>query len=94
MKTTSKLILVVIASSTLLFGCSAPRHGAHWEYKTATVSNMAADAKLNELAEDGWSVVAFSRNEGGSNESTFVLKRKKYEASVLTREPQPVATVT
>jgi outer membrane murein-binding lipoprotein Lpp len=77
MSTTPKLLLAVVASSTLLFGCSTPQHGAHWEYKTVSVSNTAADAKLNELAADGWSVVDFSRNEGGSNQSTFVLKRKK-----------------
>jgi len=77
MNTAPKLLLAVIASSTLLLGCSTPQHGARWEYKTVSVYNMAADAKLNELAADGWSVVAFSRNEGGSNQSTFVLKRKK-----------------
>jgi hypothetical protein len=77
MNTTPKLLMAVVASSTLLLGCSTPHHGAHWEYKTVSVSNMEADAKLNELSADGWSFVAFSRNEGGSNQSTFVLKRKK-----------------
>src|SRR5579859_2594147 len=77
MSTTPKLLLAVIASSTLLLGCSTSQHGAHWEYKMVSVPNTAADAKLNELAADGWSVVDFSRNEGGSNQSTFVLKRKK-----------------
>ena len=77
MSTTPKLLLAVIACSTLIAGCSTPPHDARWEYKTVSVYNTLADAKLNELAVDGWSVVAFSRNEGGSNQSTFVLKRKK-----------------
>ena len=79
MSTTPKLLLAVIASSTLLFGCGTPRHIEHWEYKTVTLNNNwpTPDAKLNELGEEGWVVVGFSRNEGGSNNSTFVLKRHK-----------------
>jgi hypothetical protein len=78
MSTRPKLLLAVIASSTLFFGCSTPHHAEHWEYKTVTLSNWpAADAQLNELGAEGWVVVGFSRNEGGSNTSTFVLKRRK-----------------
>src|SRR4051794_12297290 len=39
MSKTSKLLLAVIASSTLLFGCSTPRHAERWEYKTVTLNN-------------------------------------------------------
>ena len=46
MSTRQKLLLAVIASSTLLLGCSTPRHSEHWEYKTVTLSNRpAADAR-------------------------------------------------
>ena len=86
MSTRQKLLLAVIASSTLLLGCSTPRHSEHWEYKTVTLSNWpAADAQLNELGAEGWGVVGFSRNEGGSNTSTFVLKRRKWKWDGLTR---------
>jgi hypothetical protein len=78
MSTTPKLLLAVVASSMLVFGCSTPRHAGHWEYKTVILSNRPeADAKLNELGAEGWVVVGFSRNEGGSNTSTFVLMRRK-----------------
>jgi hypothetical protein len=78
MSTTPKLLLAVVASSMLVFGCSTPRHAGHCEYKTVILSNRPeADAKLNELGAEGWVVVGFSRNEGGSNTSTFVLMRRK-----------------
>ena len=77
MSTTPKLLLAVITCSTLMLGCSTPQHEARWEYKIVTVSNTTADAKLNEMAAEGWSVVGFSRNEGGSNQSTFVMKKRK-----------------
>lgn len=75
-----KLLLAVIASSTLLLGCSTPHHAEHWEYKTVTLPShdkSVTEAKLNELGGEGWVVVGYSRNEGGSNQSTFVLKRRK-----------------
>lgn len=75
-----KLPLAVIASSTLLLGCSTPHYAEHWEYKTVTLPSYdrsVTEAKLNELGGEGWAVVGFSHNEGGSNQSTFVMKRKK-----------------
>ena len=77
MSTTPRLLLAVIACSTLLLGCSTLRHEARWEYKTVRVSVSERDAKLNEMAADGWSVAGFSQNEGGSNMSTFVMKKRK-----------------
>ena len=78
MNTTPKILLAVVASSMLSFGCSTPRHTGHCEYKTVILSNRpAADAELNKLGAEGWVVVGFSRNEGGSNTSTFVLMRRK-----------------
>jgi hypothetical protein len=77
MSTTRKVLLAFIASSTLLLGCNTPQRGTHWEYKTVSFPNTASDAKLNELAAGGWSVVGYSRDEGGSNQSTFLLKRKE-----------------
>ena len=78
MSKTPGLLLAVIASSMMLFGCSTLQPAERWEYKTVTLNNWpAADVKLNELGQEGWAVVGFSRNEGGSNTSTFVLRRHK-----------------
>jgi len=77
MSTTPKLLLTVITCSTLMLGCSTPHHEARWEYKIVNVSNTTADAKLNEMAAEGWSLASFSRNEGGNNSSTFVMKKRK-----------------
>jgi outer membrane murein-binding lipoprotein Lpp len=73
MNTTPKMLLAVVAGSLLLAGCTT--NGTRWEYKTVSVLNWEADAKLNQIAAED--VVAYSRNEGDSNKSTFVLKRKK-----------------
>ena len=81
MNTTPKLLLTLAVSSTLLLGCRTPQEHGRWEYKTITVYSDASskvDPELNRLAQEGWSVVGFSRNlDGGNFSSSFVLKRKK-----------------
>jgi len=73
MSTTPKLLLAVIATSTLLLGCSTPQHGGSWEYKTLVVYNTP-DAELNKVATDGWTVVGLTQVE---NRYTILLKKKK-----------------
>jgi antibiotic biosynthesis monooxygenase (ABM) superfamily enzyme len=38
MNTTPKILLAVVASSMLSFGCSTPRHTGHCEYKTVILT--------------------------------------------------------
>ncbi len=85
MKSSLTPLLIAIATSFLLVGCCTTHQccsepnatAAQWEYRTVTVSNMEGVGKLNALASEGWSLVCFSRNEGGSNTSTYILKKRK-----------------
>jgi ABC-type oligopeptide transport system substrate-binding subunit len=73
-----KRCLIMMASSLLLAGCCTGHHQAtKWEYKT--VGNPT-DATLNELAEQGWSVVTVASGvwQGGMEiQKDYLLKRPK-----------------
>lgn len=71
----AKRLLAFLASATLIIGCSTPRQATRWEYKTITVANYLVDVKLNEMSAEGWILAGFSRNEGGSNNTTLVMKK-------------------
>jgi len=80
MSTTPKLLFAALACSTFIVGCSTPQRSGSWEYKTITIPSYdrtLTDTKLNQLAAEGWEVVAFSGSDSGSSESTFVLKKRK-----------------
>jgi hypothetical protein len=65
-----KHITLVLAATTLfLAGCCTTHHIAKWEYKQLS-SSMVTDETLNQLGDQGWSVVAY-----GSG--FYILKRPK-----------------
>jgi hypothetical protein len=73
-----KILLMMFASSGLfLAGCSTPSHATKWEYKQ--VSPRVTDGTLNQLAEEGWSVVCVGNTgtETG-NGVLYILRRPKH----------------
>ena len=62
-------------SSLMVAGCGTIRHTAKWEYKTLP---DASDSTLNQMVEQGWSVVDFTAYSFGSGgHATYLLKRPK-----------------
>ena len=80
--------LAVIFAASLLFltGCCSMHHVTKWEYKNLTIEGTAPDQNpsnihptLNELGKEGWTVVGFAHDPGGSNQNAYyyyLLKRK------------------
>jgi len=83
MNTLKRLIIPVLMSSVILAGCSTPHATTKWDYKTTIVNTGSGgsdevDKVLNRFAQEGWSVVSFSRTaEGGNYTWAFVLKHTK-----------------
>ena len=63
------IALILAVSTLLLAGCSTTRNGTHWEYKL--IDGKQTEASLNQLADDGWSVVGLNSYGG------YLLKRPK-----------------
>jgi hypothetical protein len=58
----------IAACGLLLAGCSTPHHASKWEYRHAQTL-----AEVNQLAEQGWTVVTFAMPESGPWQ--YLLKR-------------------
>ncbi len=70
-------LLVILAGSILLAGCSTPKI---WEYKVVDTTPRQLEAKLNELSRQGdWSVVSASLVYKGDEAvgGVAVLKRRR-----------------
>ena len=71
----TKIGLVLAASTLLLAGCSTTHHATKWEYRN--ISGVTTD-KINQMADEGWSVAGFSEYEaGGTIHTSYLLKRPK-----------------
>jgi outer membrane biogenesis lipoprotein LolB len=66
-------LLIAIASSYLLVGCCTTTQHATPKMEYLTRWN-ASDAQINELADQGWTVVNIAGTENGK---WFLLKRPK-----------------
>ncbi len=64
--------LTLAASALFLAGCCTTPHHAKWEYKQV---EMATEADLNQLADQGWSIVAVTSSTRGA--PLYILKRAK-----------------
>jgi hypothetical protein len=72
-----KYIALLYTISALLFvGCSAATHTSKWEYRTLS---GVTDDTVNQMAEQGWSVVGFSEYSpfDGTTRTSYLLKRPK-----------------
>ena len=65
-----KSLLLVAACGLLLAGCSTAHHATKWEYRQA-----GSLAEVNQLAEQGWTVVNFAIPQGGPYQ--YLLRRPK-----------------
>jgi hypothetical protein len=87
MKTTSKLVTIILASGLFIAaGCASPRHASTtWEYR---VIRCAADAsnlqdQLNTAAADGFTLVSIMPTEtlpgelNSPQKTIVILKRAK-----------------
>ncbi len=78
MNTNHKRLLILAASTLLLAGCCTTHPCAtKWEYKTV---HDPTDAALNELADQGWSVVTVASGiwQGAMEiHKDYLLKRPK-----------------
>jgi hypothetical protein len=66
------IALGLVASTLFLAGCCTAHQAKHWEYMQ--VRGVQSDANLNKLADEGWSVVAFTARDTGE---FYVLRRDK-----------------
>ncbi|MGO9476355.1 MAG: hypothetical protein ACLP7I_00265 [Limisphaerales bacterium] len=64
------ITLGLVASTLFLAGCCTTHHATKYEYKVVNTLTTA-----NSLADQGWSVVAFTGMASGPDE--FLLKRAK-----------------
>ncbi len=65
-----KSLLLITACGFLLAGCCTAHHVTKWEYRQAT-----SLAEVNQLAEQGWTVVNFAVPDSGPWQ--YLLKRAK-----------------
>ena len=66
-----KFTCILAACGFLLAGCCTTHHTAKWEYRM-----VESLKEVNQLAEEGWTVVNFAMpGQGGPNE--YLLKRAK-----------------
>jgi hypothetical protein len=61
---------VALFASIFLVSCSTPHHATKWEYRQTGSLN-----EVNQLAEQGWSVVNFAVREAGPDQ--YLLRRPK-----------------
>lgn len=66
------IALGLVASTLFLAGCCTAHQAKHWEYMQ--VRGLQSDANLNKLADEGWSVVAFTETDTGQR---YILRRAK-----------------
>jgi len=70
------IALIITASSLILAGCCTTPHQTKWEYKEVEFpSGTASEDQLNQLGDQGWSVVAATVSTRGI--PLFLLKREK-----------------
>ena len=67
------IALGLVASTLFLAGCCTTPHVTKWEYKQ--VGAQKTDEALNQLADQGWSVVCVGANSNGGD--FYVLRRPK-----------------
>jgi hypothetical protein len=65
-----KSLILIAACGFLLAGCCTTHHVTIWEYRMAS-----SLAEVNQLADQGWTVVNFSMPNGGPYQ--YLLKRAK-----------------
>jgi hypothetical protein len=66
----------LVASTLFLGGCCTSTHHTAWEYKTdIVIPDAAHDARINQLAVDGWTIQSISLQQSGGY--FVVLKRQK-----------------
>ncbi len=63
-------LLLIAACGFLLAGCCTAHHATKWEYRQAN-----SLAEVNELAEQGWTVVSFAIPRSYNYE--YLLRRPK-----------------
>jgi len=67
------IVLILTVSTVLLAGCCTAHHTTKWEYQTLTGVGIS---KINQMADEGWSVAGFSQYEsGGTIITSYLLKR-------------------
>jgi len=74
MKKNPTHLLLMLAMTLLLGGCSTSRRTAQWEYKVAPPDNNRAESPetfLNVMAKDGWILV--QKDSNGS----YIFKRPR-----------------
>jgi hypothetical protein len=70
------IALTSVASALFLAGCCTTPHQVKWEYKEVEFpSGTASEGQLNQLGDQGWSVVAATVSARGI--PLYVLKRAK-----------------
>lgn len=73
--TRNHLGLVIVAAALLQAGCSTSTHATKWEYRE--VSGVTTD-KINQMADEGWTVAGFSQYDAsGTIRTSYLLKRPK-----------------
>jgi len=83
MKIMIKQFAAAAVAATVLTGCCTTRHDvASWEYKVVSRDAYAeaTEKHLNELADQGWTVVSVSTSFRGENTvpaALIVLKRPR-----------------
>ena len=83
MKTT--VMIILCSAAMFLSGCSTSHpHATAWEYKVVEMNDYSGklEAKLNELASEGWVVVSASTTPRDVTTqvaySSIILKRHKH----------------
>ena len=66
--------LIFAASTLLLAGCCTTHHVTKWEYKQLMMG-MVTDETLNQLGDQGWSVVGYGSPSAGNG--FYIMKRPK-----------------
>ena len=70
MKRQLKFASMLVTCGFLLTGCCTARQSTKWEYRTSS-----SLSEVNQLAEQGWTVVTFAMPDGGPWQ--YLLKRAK-----------------
>jgi hypothetical protein len=65
-----KSLILIAAGALLLAGCCTAHHVTKWEYRMG-----GSLAEVNQLADQGWTVVNFAIPNGGQYQ--YLLKRAK-----------------
>jgi hypothetical protein len=84
MKTTTKTLIVAIATALIVAGCATTQS---WEYRTRTSQQRITMSMLNKYGQSGWELVQFERIpvvQSGTNhvattnlEYEYIFKRPK-----------------